>query len=249
MQEKIFLNSKSGKVCALYDRIGNDESIVLLTHGYLSDKNSRTCTVLSEKLNTVGISTISFDLYGHGESDGNIEQLTVTKAVGSVLAVYDFALSEGYKKVGLVGSSFSGGVALIAASKKPFSVLSLKCPVFDYKKLWDERFGKKGIEEWKKKGFVEPFGKKWNFEVYEDEAKYDMKKVAAMVKAPTLVVHGDKDSTVPLSQAKTLISTLKCEKKMVIVRGADHFFKTEKQFKIMSEVSFDWAYTHLKITT
>lgn len=245
MQEKIFLDSKSGRICCLHDHVEGSSSVVILAHGYTSDKESRTNTELSKRLNKAGISTIAFDMYGHGESEGDIESLTITKAVENVLAVYDFAGSR-YERIGLSGSSFSGIVSLIAATRREFSVLSLKCPVYDSKRLWDWRHGKKGIEKWKKKGAMSLFGKRWRFEAYEDASGYDMKKVVSGITAPILVIHGDRDKTVPISHAKAIASHASGEKKLIVIKGADHFFHDPGHFEQMIETSFRWLDAHLK---
>ena len=244
MQKKI-LDSKSGRVSCLHNHIEGSSSVVILAHGYLSDKESRTNTELSKRLNKAGISTISFDMYGHGESEGDIERLTITKAVENVVAVYDYAKSQGYQKIGLSGSSFTGIVSLIAATKRDFAALSLKCPVFDSKRLWDRRHGKKGIERWRKKGYLVQFGKKWSYEGYEDASRYKMDEIAKSITTPTLAIHGDKDKTVPISHAKAIISHVSDEKKLVVVKGADHFFRNPAHFEQMIRASFEWLTFHL----
>ena len=246
MQERIFLDTKSGRVCCLHTHVKGSPSVVILAHGYISDKESRTNTELSKRLNRAGISTIAFDMYGHGESEGDIERLTITKAVENVLAVYDFAKSKGYQKIGLSGSSFTGIVSLIAATKREFSALSLKCPVFSSKKLWDWRHGKKGIDGWRKRGYITLFGKKWRYEAYEDASRYDMERIAPSITAPTVVIHGNKDKTVPISHARNIIAHVSGEKKLVVVKGADHFFHDPKHFEQMIGTSFQWLSSHLE---
>jgi esterase/lipase len=185
-------------------------------------------------------------MYGHGESEGDIERLTVSKVVDNVLALHRYAKSKGYTRIGLSGSSFTGIVSLIAASKRDFAALSLKCPVFDSKRLWDRRYGKKGVQQWKRRGYVKPFDIKWYYEAYEDASRYDMEAIASRVKAPTLVIHGDKDETVPIQHAKDIISYVGGEKRLVIVKGADHFFKEASYFKKMIYASRRWLSSHLR---
>jgi pimeloyl-ACP methyl ester carboxylesterase len=241
--EKIFLDSENGRVCANVSDAGR--CAVVIAHGYLSDKNSRTNQALAKLLNLAGISSISFDVYGHGESEGNVERLTVSKAVSSMLAAYDYAASR-FDKIGMCGSSFTGSVTLISASKRKPEAIALKCPVFMPKELWDFRHGEKGILDWKKKGYVETWGSRWHYEAYEDAKGYDMKKIAAKVKAPTLVVHGDKDVTVPISQAENLVFSLgSAEKRLLEIKGADHFFKDERSFSLMAESISGWFSGHL----
>lgn len=241
---KEFVDSEYGKVCCESGDAGGD-AVALLTHGYLSNKLSRTNSALIPPLKEAGISTIAFDLYGHGESEGDVERLTVSKCVSSTLAAYGLALSKGYSKIALAASSFSGAVALIAATKRDFRALALRCPVFDGKKLWDSRLSPAELAEWKRRRTIAVFGKPWDFEVYEDESKYDMPAIASRVKSPVIVIHGDHDITVPLSQAEGLVSSLRSEKKFVVVKGADHFFNEKAHFDRMVSETFGWLSGHL----
>jgi pimeloyl-ACP methyl ester carboxylesterase len=239
------IGSGSGKVAFIHHKV-SDDCVVILGHGYLSNKESRTNTALAERLNRAGISTISYDMYGHGESEGDIEQLTVSKVVENVIAIYDHAKSEGYSRIGLSGSSFTGIVSLIAASRRDFAVLSLKCPVFDSKRLWDSRHSPEGIRRWKETGFIEAFGNRWGYGAYEDASGYDMEDIASGITAPVLVIHGDKDVTVPIQHARDIISHVKGEKELLIVEGADHFFRDPAHFETMISKSFEWLSRHLQ---
>jgi len=239
----MFLDSKYGKVSINHKDMESD-SVVILGHGYLSNKNSRTGEALSKCINENGISTITYDIYGHGESEGDIEHLTVSKAVESLLSVYDFAQSN-YKKIGLVGSSFTGSVSLICASQKNPDVIALKCPVFSSNELWDWRLNESGLAKWKKEGYLKLFSKRWSYEVYEDAKKYNMREITSKVTSPTLVVHGDQDVTVPMSHAENIAFSVKGEKRLVVIEGADHFFKEEKQFSIVVDTMCSWLCDYL----
>lgn len=243
---KLFLESEYGKVCCSYNSVEDSNSVVILGHGYASSKESRTNKALEERLNLSKISTISYDVYGHGESKGKLEDLTITKAVNSLLAAYQFAKNKDYKNIGLSGSSFTGIVSLIASTKARFSVLALKCPVFDSKKLWDSRLSADEIEQWKTDGHIVRFKNKMSFELYKDASQYDMNKVAASISIPTLVVHGDSDNTVPLSQAKELVDNLSGEKKLIIIKEADHFFKNQENFEEMVDHITEWFVSHMQ---
>ncbi len=244
--EKIFLDSATGQICCSYSAVRGARSIAILCHGYLSDKNSRTNQELSRRLNAAGLSTLAPDLYGHGESEGNVENLTISKAVDGILAAYDYAASQKYGKIALAGSSFSGGLCLIAAVRRYVSAISLKCPVFDYKELSISRLGPQGIRRWKEQGYTTAFGKRWSYEMYEDSLKYDMCDIAADVGAPTLIIHGSNDATVPLKQARDLLSCLACEKHLEIIDGGDHRFSNAADFKKVIQLSSDWLARQLK---
>ncbi len=123
----------------------------VLCHGFLSNKNSMTNKTLTTLLCERGIASFRFDLFGQGESEGPFEQITVSLAVKQALAALDLVASKGYRWIGLVGSSFGGLVALMAAAQwSSLSCLALKCPVPDFPEMLELEFGKQGMAEWER---------------------------------------------------------------------------------------------------
>src|ERR1700693_4699213 len=95
---------------------GSTDRLAVLCHGFLSNKNSATNMALTGMLLPQGIATLRFDFFGHGDSEGPFEQITVGIAVQQTLAALGLAGSRGYRKIALVGSSFGGLVAILAAA-------------------------------------------------------------------------------------------------------------------------------------
>ncbi len=156
---------------------GKNDVAIIICHGFMSDKNGESSQALQKELNKRGISTLRFDFYGHGESDGAFEDITVTEAADDAINAVACLKNKGYKKTGLAGTSFGGIAAIVAASKsKDLFVLCLRCPVSDY---WDKELhkrGEAGIKEWKERGYVEYYdleGKahKLNYSFIEDFSK------------------------------------------------------------------------------
>jgi len=93
------------------------DRVAVLCHGFLSNKNSTTNKIMTTLLLERGIAALRFDFFGQGESKGPFEQITVSLAVKQALAALDLAASEGYRRIGLIGSSFGGLVALLTAAE------------------------------------------------------------------------------------------------------------------------------------
>ena len=131
------------------------DRLVVLCHGFLSNKNSTTNKVLTGLLLERGIATFRFDFLGQGESDGPFEQLTVAAAVDQTLAALKLVVTKGYRHVALIGSSFGGLVSLLAAPQWPqLAALGLKCPVPDFPEMLQLEFGQDGIDEWRRTGTI-----------------------------------------------------------------------------------------------
>ena len=112
---------------------GPTTRLALLCHGFLSGKNSTTNRTLTRLLNDRGLATFRFDFFGQGDSDGPFEALTTTLAVHQTGTALDLISARGYDRVGLVGSSFGGLVAILtAAQRRDIACLALKCPVVDF---------------------------------------------------------------------------------------------------------------------
>ena len=88
MKEKIFFKNSSGtELCGILSSpfSKKNDSVIILCHGFTTSKDGRTNTELEKKLNGNGLSTFRFDFFGHGESGGNFEDITVSEAVDEVL--------------------------------------------------------------------------------------------------------------------------------------------------------------------
>ncbi len=246
MEHKIFFDSKFGRVCGILKKYSGKVAVIIC-HGLTSSKDSKTGTALRNTLAKDGITSLSIDLYGHGESEGKIEELTVSKAVESVIGAYEYLKQKGYDKISLVGSSFSGVVCLVAATKLDLIAMVLKCPVFDYPQLLTDRTEEDEIAKWKKTGFREMFNVKFWYELYEDATKIHIMETAKKVTCPTLFIHGSGDKLVPPSHSEDAFNTISSkEKKLHIIKGADHFFIHEKHFNEVIKESHDWLVKYSK---
>ena len=154
MKEKIFFENSIGtKLCGILSNPtkNKEKPVMVLCHGFATSKDGNTYTRLEAILNDNEISIFRFDLFGHGESNGTLEDITISKAVDDVQNAIRFLKESGYKKIGLLGSSFGGMASLLAALKRDnLYVLALKSPVSDYPNLLALR-DKEEIDTWKQK--------------------------------------------------------------------------------------------------
>ncbi len=132
MDEKLtFKDSQGNKVVGILSEAG--DNVIILCHGFNSKKEALKIVELEKKLNEKNISTLRCDFFGHGESDGKFEDLTISKAVDDTLKAIEFLKEKGYKKIGLMGDSFGGISSINAAAKtNDLYVLCLSAPVSNY---------------------------------------------------------------------------------------------------------------------
>ncbi len=225
--------------------------VAVLCHGFLSSKNSTTNKTLTHMLTERGIATFRFDFFGQGESEGPFERLTTTLAVGQAIAALDLMAAKGFRRIGLMGSSFGGLVSILtAAQRSDLTCLALKCPVVDFAEELRLEFGDAEMTKWKATDTIPNIigGQSritLSYAFYEDCLRRIAYEPAQRIAAPTLIVQGDKDEHVPLHQSRRLFEALQTEKRLDILPGADHQFTKVGDFHKMTTLIADWLTEHL----
>jgi len=212
-----FENSKGDKLCGIVSNPTGSKTkpIVIICHGYDSNKDRSTYIKLSNALNKKKVSTLRFSFYGHGESEGKISKFTVREAVDDILCAIKFLRKKYYKKIGLLGNSFGGVAAVLAAVETSnLFVLALRSVGIDH----DSRKRPLIKKDFKNKVWIAA-GKK--------------------VRVPILIVHGEKDEDVELWQATELAKAIKSSR-LEIIKGADHRYTNPKDFKKAMKLVVDF---------
>jgi uncharacterized protein len=240
MDKKLYFKNKKGnKLCGVLVAPDNgSHPVVILCHGFHSTKDNNTNTRLHAMLKEKNIATFRFDFYGHGESDGKFEDITISEAVEDALSAIEFLKKKGYGKIGLIGASFGGLTGLLTASKsKDLIFLGLKCPASNFLEIELTHRTKKNLEEWKRDGFSyyqneEGETYRLNYKFFQDLKKNNAFPIADKIRIPTLIVHGDADKIVPVNQSKLIFKLIPdCE--LDIIRKADHRFSNPVHFEKM----------------
>lgn len=101
---------------------------VLFIHGWHSSTQAsdRYCAALVEQ----GLTCLSFDMRGHGESPGDIEDYSRKQFIDDALAAYNQLASCGIDQAAItvVGSSFGAYIAALVTAERPVARLVLRVP-------------------------------------------------------------------------------------------------------------------------
>jgi len=241
MHEKVFFENCCGiDLCGILSgpEPMPDVPAVVLCHGFATGKDGRTNMRLEADLNRAGIATLRFDFFGHGESGGDIADITVSEAADNVFRAIRYTREQGYHRLALFGSSFGGLAALLtAASSGNLISLSLKSPVSDYMSRLILSQDRCDRDSWRRRGFLTFMhfeGKeiRLNYTFYTDAERNCAYDVARDIRVPTLIVHGDADASVPVAQSRRL-SDLLPDGRLEIIPDADHRYSRDEDFERM----------------
>lgn len=238
----------------LAEPVRKTDRAVILCHGFLSNKDSRTNLRLTQLLVDQGISTLRFDWFGMGESDGAFGRITVSTCCDQLERAISLMRERGYHELGLIGSSFGGLLAILVGQRHPeLRAVGLKCPVPDFPEMLEYEFGLAGIEEWQRTNYIPdvtggttPIS--LDFAFYESCRAFDAYAAARNIEAPVLIVHGEQDELVPFHQIRQLEEALPGDKELVLLPEADHQFGRPEDFRRMTVHLADWMQAHLPTT-
>jgi pimeloyl-ACP methyl ester carboxylesterase len=213
--------------------------LVISCHGFLSSKNSRTNNLLASGLQKAGIACLRFDFTGHGDSEGDVGAITVSRgvddlksAISSILNVASIDLD----RIGLFGSSFGGNVALWYTSLYgKVRAVALKAPLSDFASVLEAQIGLEEVREWQIQGSLRVGsltslageGLRFDYTLYEDSKKHNTYELIRDIGCSVLISHGDRDEVVPLRQSLQLARAIGRTARLDVIAGAGHAFENE----------------------
>ncbi|MEE1760866.1 alpha/beta hydrolase [Streptomyces sp. SP18BB07] len=202
---------------------------VVFVHGFTSNRiELPNFVAMSRLLAAEGIASVRFDLSGHGESDGDFFDVTITgeiaetRSVLSTVRTLDFVDPE---RIGLVGMSMGGVVASITAGEEPgITALCLWSPaaVAPFEIGSGYLKGRELAPEIAEKGYVDADGHRMSAALVEDIAGLDVYGRSGAYTGPVHILHGDKDVIAPLEYARRYLDHYGANAELEIVEGADH---------------------------
>jgi dipeptidyl aminopeptidase/acylaminoacyl peptidase len=234
-------------------------SVLVMSHGFSSNRNSGLYKDFGQEFNDIGIGTARYEYYGHGPAYGQpgpgygmTEDVTLSKAVESLRSVVGHIRDIDDFNIGLLGSSFGGLLSIIIASEdQKIKALGTKSSVTQPIRFWygraEDKLGEHPIETWEKDGKfhykegVEDYTLPWEFWV--DLQEYGVLGDAKNIKCPTKIVHGDEDTCVPIFHSNDLAKVVGTEVK--VINGAGHAYSGPGQYQEMKKLFFNFFAKYL----
>jgi len=208
--------------------------VVLVHGGGVTREEGGFFTRVAAGLAEAGAASLRFDLRGHGVSEGRQEDLTLASILTDITAalatVRDEVAPEG---LSLLGASFSGGICAFYASRHPGELRSLVMlnPLLNYKKRFidDKPYWHNGQIDAKEgrelahNGFI-PHSPTFKLSrpLLNEVFYLEPHRCLSQIITPTLLIHGSKDTFIPVESSRQASAQLAGETKFIEIDGAQH---------------------------
>ena len=226
--EKVSFTSEGYKIAGvLHLPDEKNPPCVIASHGLLSSKNSEKYIALGERISKEGMAMVRFDFRGIGESEGRLEDDTVSRRIadlGSAIAFVKSYPGLG-NRIGLLGSSLGGYISLIGASKEK----EIRAVV-----IWATPFHLDNLGPKRTEGNPPP-GEAF----FRDLPRHRLLPLLPKI-SNCFVIHGEKDELVPVDQAWEIFHTLGAPKEIHVIEDADHRLTNPSHRQRAIDLSVDW---------
>lgn len=230
---------------------------VVMFHGFTGNKieNHRLFVHTARSLCDSGFVVLRFDFRGSGDSDGEFEDMTIPGEISDAEKALVFLTEQrgvNKEEVGVLGLSMGGRVAAILASRDKrvrFAVLYSAALSPLVSRLLSSTT--KGTQEVAESMRMLVSGeaiqvrdgwylKKSFFDTLDDTVPLD---VMGKIKVPILIVHGDLDQVVPLSDSTKgfeIVKNLNEKNELYVIEGGDHVFTEREHTQEVIRKTRDW---------
>ena len=207
---------------------------VICSHGLFSSKDSVKFIAVAQHLAERGFVAIRYDHRGCGDSQGRIENTTLSNRLEDLQAVNAFVREQTQYvdgRMGLMGSSMGGLVSLWEAAKHRgyHAVVAWSTPM--QIRTSPQKMRSAGLN-----ALDDAF--------FADLKQYPLIDVLGVFKC-CIIVHGSSDELVPVVQAYRLYQNLGEPKRLEILPGADHRFSHPEHRRQAIEQSAGFFHQYL----
>lgn len=245
----------SGVIDTLHPR--KKQPAIIFLNGFLDTMHSSRKKYISNLFLEKGFVTVRFDYtYGFGKGAGEVAEFTLTSQILDAERVIEYVSRRGYvdsEKIVIFGHCFGGmaTILLSAFDDRVKAVITLSAP-YSFGDTRLTRLEPHDMSRIQLKRYFHIFSEtlkkdvRIDFSFFEDGFKKDMPRAVRNLKQPILILHGEKDQSIPPSNAQEIYDRVAGEREIHFIKGMEHH-PTMKDAKVIAPLTLSFLKKHLKI--
>jgi pimeloyl-ACP methyl ester carboxylesterase len=244
-QQVSFLNDRGETLAGtlhLPDR--PTENGVIFGHCFTCSRHTGILRQICDRLTEKAFMALRFDFSGNGQSEGNFSDSTYSKQISEMKSAAAFAAGKGAAWIGLSGHSLGASIALLTAGQtdgvKAVCALSGRLSGMNPHHFLNPAQRK----ELRDTGriFFSSRGRSLELsnDFFADAGQYRLPEVVASLRIPLLVVHGDQDEIIPVTEAYHARKLNPEGATLAVIPDADHMFSNPEHRRKTAELVAEW---------
>lgn len=246
MEQQIQFDNHMGESLAgtLHQPAQAPVGAVIAGHCFTCSRHTGVLRRICSDLCDAGFMTLRFDFSGNGQSQGQFEQSTWSKQILEMESAVSLMQEKGAGWIGLAGHSLGAAIALLVARR--MTAVSALCrvagrvsgsrPMHFLQPSQQQILAHTGLVEFTSRGRQLTLNK----DFFDDAERYDLTSTTRALTIPMLVVHGDRDEIIPVSEARLAKSANPGLVELSIVAGGDHMLARPDHQQQVSRTVAAW---------
>jgi uncharacterized protein len=229
------------------------KGIVFVHGGGVTREEGGFFTRLAAGLADAGVASLRYDLRAHGESEGQQGTDNVlTEHLNDIrVALAELRERTGATEVSLLGASFGGGLVAYYAAKGPDELarlvllnpqLNYKDRYIDQKPWWSEdQLEDEAARRLADEGYLSHSATVKHSRAMLNEVFWIHPwQVIEEITAPTLIIHGTKDTFVSIEGSRQAAPRLRVPHRLVEIEGSQHGFAVHEDPQYLNPQTQEW---------
>ena len=246
MEHQIQFDNHTGETLAgtLHQPTRPAVGAVIAGHCFTCSRHTGVLRRICGMLCDAGFMALRFDFSGNGQSQGRFEHSTWSKQILEMEAAIALVQEKGAAWIGLAGHSLGAAIALLTA--RHMASVSAVCRVAgrvsatrpmhfltpsqqqDLEQAGEVGFSSRGRQLTLSSAF------------FDDADRHDLIEATRSLTVPMLVVHGDRDDIIPVSEAHLAKAENPRLVELAIIAGGDHMLAHADHQRQVARTVTDW---------
>jgi len=253
-RESVVLENHGQKIFGVFHKPLNVAQFpaVLICHGFGGHKvgRYRLYVNIAKRLAEMGIGTLRIDFRGSGDSEGEFAEMTLEGEISDALKGLQYLNQHAQvdeNRIGLIGRSLGGAVAIMAASRfQSVKSICLWAPIYSSSQWYDkwQQLHSADLHSDHKEHLMTVEGQKPGFEFFQQFFAMNIEDyLPALQGTPLFLIHGRNDQIVnPSHSEKYLHKRLNAigETKFIELPLSDHDFTPSAERLLAMEETCLW---------